>query len=191
MRQRYFACDDAPDPQVPLFEAKPSRCKPSTWKPCGHCGRMVCPHKATADLCPDCAKPEAQMQRVVPTYAGEYSVQVKNNRSSYTTQSSPSYYRRKEAAEYAAAMKLAGLKGHVRSAGKWSNGRDWYGRPYGVDGTYWEAWIETTMPTERADRQAFADALKMVKIDVLEAALAEDRESYNRKETIARFSGLL
>jgi hypothetical protein len=122
---------------------------------------------------------------------GEYSVRVKDNAHSYTTQARPGYYRGKDREEWLAAAKRAGLTAHARGAGRWTKGWDWYGRPYGIDGSYYELWIEVSTENERDRRQAFQDALNAERGARLDAALAEDRESYNRKETIARYTGML
>ena len=161
-------------------------CRPSEWAICTVCGKHRCTHRER-----DCHRLEATRARVVPTYSGEYSVRVQDNRGSFSTQSSPGYYRRKEAAEYTGAIHRAGLTGHVIPMKGGSYGTDWHGRRYWNDGSYFVAWIETAWDTEREDRQAFADALKAVRLDALEAAMALDRESYERKETYARLVGLL
>ena len=162
------------------------KCKASAWAICRTCGMHRCKHRER-----DCHKLESTLGRVIPTYAGEYSIRVKDNRGSFSTQSSPGYYRRKEAAEYTGAIHRAGLIGHVIPMRGGSYGRDWYGRRYWNDGSYFVAWIETCWNTERGDRQKFADALRAVRLDALTAVYDEDLESYNRKETIARMSGLL
>lgn len=166
-----------------------SGCKPSEWTICPRCGKHYCDHNQGHGCAP--MRIENQLKRVVPTYAGEYSVRVEDNQGSFNTQSSPGYYRRKDREEWIEAMANAGLSGHVQAAGKWSTGRDWHGRTYGSDGTYWIAWIETTMETERADRQRFKDALDAERMAAYEDALAMDRESYERKETICRLTGML
>jgi hypothetical protein len=173
-QERFVSCDE---------------CKPSAWKICPTCGRHRCEHKLRA--CHDPAKPVRE-GRVVTTYTGTFSTWVKDNRGSYSTQSSPDYYRRKDVALWRAAAERAGITLHVRECGSWSRQQyDWRGRPYRTDCRWQEAWIEVEVLTERNTRQAFADALQAVRQAELDAALAEDRESYNRKETIARYSGLI
>jgi hypothetical protein len=134
---------------------------------------------------------ENQLKRVVPTYAGEYSVRVKDNRGSFSTQSSPGYYRRKDREEWIEAMANAGLSGHVQYVKGGATGVDWYGRRYWTDTSYWVAWIETGWDTEQGDRQRFADSLRAVRLASYDAAMALDRESYERKETICRLTGML
>ena len=168
---RYVTCED---------------CRPSEWTICEVCGRHRCEHREH-----DCHRLESTRARVIPTYAGEYSVRVKDNQGSFSTQSSPGYYRRKDREEWIEAMVNAGLSGHVQYVKGYATGRDWYGRTYGVDTSYWVAWIETTMATEREDRQRFADGLKATRSASYEAALSLDRESYERKETICRLTGML
>ena len=151
------------------------------------CGTHTCEHNRAHK----CYRMGTDTERVVPTYVGEYSVRVKDNRGSFSTQSSPGHYRRKEAAEYTGAIHRAGLTGHVIPMTGGSHGHDWYGRRYWIDGSHFVAWIETTMETEREDRQRFADALRDVRMDAMEAAYGRDPESYERKETLARLRGML
>ena len=165
-------------------------CKLSTLAICPVCGRHVCEHRR--GQCHDHADAVAD-GRVVVTYTrgARYSTRAESTRGHYSTQSSPGYYQRKDAAEWETALKRAGLTGKVIRVANYHRGTDWYGRSYGQDLSYYEVWIETTEEDERTDRQLLRDTRREVQVEILAAAYREDRESYNRKETIARYTGML
>lgn len=162
---------------------KCERCKLSECRICTDCGRHVCQHQRCGGYHPV----------PVPRYVvgARYSTRAESTRGRYTTQSSPWHYHRKDAEEWEAAAWLAGLTVHVRRVDHRVNGVDWRGRPYSTDCGWYEVWIETDTDHEREDRTALREARLDVRTWVLGNALREDRESYNRKETIARYSGLL
>ena len=165
-------------------------CKLSTLAICPVCGRHVCEHRR--GQCHNHADAVAD-GRVVVTYTSgaRYSTRAESTRGHYSTQSSPGYYHRKDAEEWETALKLSGLTGKVRRVANYHRGRDWYGRSYGHDMSYYEVWIETTEELERSDRKHLRDTRLAVREKIFRAAMAEDRESYNRKETIARYTGML
>lgn len=176
-RERFVSCDE---------------CKPSAWKICPTCGRHVCQHRK--GKCHDPAKRvvNGQVPKVY-TMGASYSVMAETTRGRYSTQSSPGYYHAKDASDLMDAAKLAGLRAFMRRCPNMVIGRDWHGRRYSHDQGWYEIWIETTTDREREDRQRLRDKLVDVKMANIEAAANGrwGKESYQYKETFARYSGLL
>lgn len=183
-RKKYFACADAP-----------GQCKPSAWGRCTACGRMVCQHVAAAGLCPECFRPEAQMKRVGKTYAGRRMAVVwRTEYGAYRHQTSPGYYRKKDALEMARACRGLGFTYHLQERPRYVTWHDWYGRPCGYSIPDFFLWVEMDATTTPEDiMRVLKPAVTTARMLDLEPRLRKPRAewTYEDHETYHRYMGTL